>query len=1420
MIPAQKHLLKCIRDLDETGDLGFEEFAHDMISELSSERFHLVSSGRQHGADVRSDPINKSRVHIECKRYVKSPLPVGTLKAKLVDAASSNKQIDTWILVSTKDVDASARDELHEVGLRFGVGVCVFDTSATQSSLCDLVVFAANAPIVCRKYFAENSKAEEAVQTIRNLSAFNGRLDQLKKTLQHSSLFYENACKMSRVWLTESQSTVEHSKSRLGGIHNLDDPNEVVISRKNLLDSIESWYLESDRILAVLGDEGMGKSWLVLNWVNELLSRIDQHLLTIYVPATNIEVDVHTTIAAALARMGAKNLRASDSNEEFWKRKVTLWESSDQKPVSVLFIIDGLNQHIHFKAWASWLQPLLEPELGIRYRVVITCWPLWWTKDLFALQSLTPPPEELNVGGFEDEELNALLKHVCISRCKFSQPVIDLMKSPRLAKLSIKHHNALQDSGDITAARLVYEDHKETYKSRHRRAGLTDSEFREIITQLGQKIRTDFNKKISSTEVAEILKNITYVTGENLVATINDLSAGSWLRPSDRLGKFQVVQEKVPMVIGLTLAAEVANFDADTASKALCEFLDPLKSHSFGAQILIAALTFSLVDSDIGLPGQSAILHNLLQHQNFSQREFEELWRIVGLDSYLFLDFAQSVWLDANTGHFLDEVLIKTFVASAAYPNVLQALTVRLTDWLSVVWTRTQTEFNKHERSNQFSQLNIEICFNDNSGWSWLSYRTLQILAHLPNDSIQKPLLAWSISRAIMQEKHHADIVKWMLRWKTRGTNECYKEIQKARSLLTLVASSVTRRASSYLSAVTSHTKKSRKTFANSEPSERQTYESFSTKTRLDLVIRNMLKNKSWLRKELANSPIKVLNQRLSNKSKLDNTVFDLILRNLECLLFILTERSREKVYSEVELRLKNCPPTTEEDREVVSRLKVAKHIFDLYNTTSPKQAQLRLATGFQLCTQFPINSYDNFHRLYRSSRFEQSKNTEIINASTQGLQCWLDFYRFSRNPSDTSTLPLAKELVLHEDIEVRVRSLVIAINSSDTEAINRFLESKFVNEIPSENSYQDFRYKLVYEQVRSIAILKQCDFSLDVALTKKIRHDAICELVNRRHKEQLVLEEYNKYLKQQFSLLDTEKSYSSDNYIFDQTEAITHLLNFDKQCVTEWLVSWIKHNHTLIRLGRVFMGESPVINMMEALVDVDPNVSLDMFEKLETALTHSLYSSHRFTFFPFRRFSLSERCIEMREKHKDKIKCDKEILDLTCYIFKYGDTDWLYKKINEYLNASSVWHLALGYTLLGYCDESTEADQLWDQCTTRPPIDKWLLRVFRKSFDSYSQNKLCRKSLKKFWTTKDRLVAFRCLRFIEEFCDTRIKLWINPLSPENLADFHDGFNYEKNVACGYLVDRINKDANNRDRELKNVLFHTRKGPSFMPPWS
>ena len=69
-------------------------------------------------------------------------------------------------------------------------------------------------------------------------------------------------------------------------------------------------------------------------------------------------------------------------------------------PLSVLIILDGLNQNWSKQDWSDFLQPVLDDTYRGRFRVLMTCWPDWWSSigELKNLEPKTKSSCKLNCG--------------------------------------------------------------------------------------------------------------------------------------------------------------------------------------------------------------------------------------------------------------------------------------------------------------------------------------------------------------------------------------------------------------------------------------------------------------------------------------------------------------------------------------------------------------------------------------------------------------------------------------------------------------------------------------------------------------------------------------------------------------------------------------------------------------------------------------------------------------------------------------------------------------------------------------------------------------------------------------------------------------------------------------------------------------
>ncbi len=159
--------------------------------------------------------------------------------------------------------------------------------------------------------------------------------------------------------MVRAQASLANAKSRLGGHHSLSESNYGVIPRVAINAQLDDWYISGHGVAALIGDEGMGKSWAAFDWYNVLKSSETGAPLTVFLSATAIDAsDVKSTLAKALAD------QTSVLSLGFWEKRLALWERNGGGSVCILILVDGLNENFQFTGWADWLQPLFEDHLG------------------------------------------------------------------------------------------------------------------------------------------------------------------------------------------------------------------------------------------------------------------------------------------------------------------------------------------------------------------------------------------------------------------------------------------------------------------------------------------------------------------------------------------------------------------------------------------------------------------------------------------------------------------------------------------------------------------------------------------------------------------------------------------------------------------------------------------------------------------------------------------------------------------------------------------------------------------------------------------------------------------------------------------------------------------------------------------------
>ena len=1417
---AQKLLGACLHELNPTGADGFEGLMASALSELTGQAFYVAKSGHQGGSDVRSAPYNLFKVGLEAKRYQPSTkLSLDALLNKITDAASAPVPVDLWVLAATRPVDVSDREKLHAHGEVCGIGVIVLDWPDNLAQLCDLAVICASVANACKVFLKPTEPLTEALNLIRQNSNFENGRSRLLDQLTQADTGYESTRRASERWTVQAQASLANAKSRLGGHHNLGESEYGVIPRTAINAQLDDWYTGGQGVVALLGDEGMGKSWAALDWYNRLKTSETGAPLTVFLSAKSIDAsDVKSTIARALAtQTGVRSV-------EFWEKRLALWERSGGNGVRMLIFVDGLNENFQFTVWANWLQPLFEDQLGGMYRVIVSCWPNWWHGTLAGLTNLTPELLEINVEGFNEVELDRLLAAMDVKRSDFARAVLELMRIPRLSSLVAKHREKLKDSGDVTAERVIYEDWKDRLKRRGPNTGLTDLEMKSFVAELGRNLKSDIDRAVTRKEVIETLSDESGKSSLELQPAITELSSGAWLKPGDKPYTFRVAADRIPFVLGTTLMWHIREETEATVIEAkIAEFLDPLKAHSLGAAILRAAATIALIQTNTSPVLRKTLLYKWLDEHNFHGDDFDAFWRMAGLDPDLFLDLAEERWL-ARAGRSLsDEVLIKGFANAAEFCDFKAALRRRLTQWLGTAWPdpkvgavlgkvdqtkadsqqRAEETRSRHTKwvSSEVAKSFVPVRLDAHEGWSWLSPRALAILSYIERASFVDVLVAWALSRTIMRRARHGEEVAWLLRVNLGDASKTSDVMRSAITHLKAQQSSICEQAAAYLEAAISHVERTdtplvvdegpEETAAAPLPVADMDAHALYEATQQDLA------PFAW-KKNDPESSATLINALIERGLDEHEEALSLLLDNLADLLVVLTPNSRDRLRAAIAAAREAIKSESEADKRASARFESAHLTLQLYDAEPADQSVLVLSHGID-------TGRAEWFSLYRPIALADIVQVDLKNAPASHLANWLGYVE-RLSEEDIAKLDFLPKLMTHGDQSVRHEALVLAAHGHHLPALTVFAASPYA---APPNGEEKLNPK--YEYWRNRALLKFCAFAPDASLAKFLNPESAALIAEQRPTDPDALDQFNTYLRGEFEAVREAKPWSSSRYWCSHRKAVDALVAYDLDSVLAWLTPWLENPGDMS--DKALMNPFPVIDTMQALGGKMPDVALDLYDALIDPPQRGLFSSDRIARFPFE-VPVSERATDLCDRLLEEATTDKALLEVVCSTHRPHRLDWLFAWITRLEASSRPADVAKAYTLLGFCDESDRADAHWQAFLARPPLDDWLCCVFKASVGDYARNRTARRALTRFWSHEKPSVARHALKRVEETCDLHIVNWIEAIRPE-----WKDHPRERRLAFDLATTLLNQ-AVKRDKERrKKELFHTPVAFSVMAPW-
>ncbi|MDY7229137.1 hypothetical protein [Hyalangium rubrum] len=600
-----------------------ERLAAALVGQLLGVTVAVAQSGFQHGGDAGPAGRQGRRLRLECKKYsATTSFSERELLGELDHALARDAALEAWILVATREVPEQIEQSLVQKGELIGVPVLILDWKPAE--LASLAALCASAPnLVAAEFSAEAGVHARALQPVSTEALDRLRRDFQSWSLGFNALRAESLTRLEKIWNSPKASNAALGQNAAGGAQ------DRKVRRDAAHDGLTTWWRDAaqrDAPVAVVGYEGVGKTWATLDW---LVDHKDEQPIILIVPSSTA-VEFTGSSETAIKRFLADRLHelAQVRDRDHWLRRLEklLKRPGDEGPVlTVLF--DGMNQEPSVP-WLQILKGFQAETFEGRIRVILSTRNHHLDNRLQRLRGLIAPavfvqvdPYDVSPGG----ELDQMLAFEGLKQGDLPPDLIALSRTPRLFKLVIRFRERLVEAGQVTVHRVLWEYGRDTFGDR---AGKSFSEddwrawLQEIACHYRDGVRDFSLRTLGETTTRPDL------TDREVFARLSDIIDGQFTT-SGSAGKLQLKPAVVSHALG---AALLSQLDAAlpttfaTVETALTQWLDPITGLDERAEILRAAVSI-LVErgGPTATPVAGVLVTAWLQTQNVTEAHRREL---------------------------------------------------------------------------------------------------------------------------------------------------------------------------------------------------------------------------------------------------------------------------------------------------------------------------------------------------------------------------------------------------------------------------------------------------------------------------------------------------------------------------------------------------------------------------------------------------------------------------------------------------------------------------------------------------------------------------------------------------------------------------------------------------------------------------
>jgi hypothetical protein len=696
-------LRKLLLEVKPSGADGFEGLVADVLADFTGLVIRLAKSGSQFGRDGSSLPAPFA-IALEGKRY-DDALRLEDLAGKaVVGGHVLEGRVDVWVLGATSEVGDDTIAKLTQILEGYGVMLLALDWA--DRPLPPLAVALAAAKDAAVRWF-ERYAPGVALETLANCldtvaahPAFFAQSAYIREQLSAAHVGLEALRRRSAIWLRHRLTERGTSQQSFGQYVTVADPAGPAVPRTELVTRLAEAVRASDaqpNVVAVLGDEGVGKTWLVAQWWASLP---DAPIMLLVAGRRVGRLDPSDPVGSLARLLTEQDGRTSEADVTGWRIRLQRWRAPDavSHPRFVL-VLDGLNEQPSLP-WADLIKGLAKEVQGLGGVVVATCRSAFWGRDVAPRLGRELLVTTLEVGGYADAELSAVLARAGVTVADLPPRVREFVRNPRVCAIAVDLLEPLTLQPDeLAVERLLLEYWHWRVRERGNLVGHTITDFHKLLRSHARAWRERPKRAFDRDDWTA---HSGAATRRGLFDVQNDLSEieeGRFLQVStgDR-GTYEFRPEVLPFALGLLINAELQDGlrdDGTDPSELLDRVLEPVRGFDFVADIVAAAVGLACLDASFPEPACRALIRGWLELQNVDEESGDTMGAYLAARPEPFLDMAE----ESNAAFIRSsgpESLQGLLLARRDHPRVRAALEPRLARWLGQ-WSRRAQRFGDGE---------------------------------------------------------------------------------------------------------------------------------------------------------------------------------------------------------------------------------------------------------------------------------------------------------------------------------------------------------------------------------------------------------------------------------------------------------------------------------------------------------------------------------------------------------------------------------------------------------------------------------------------------------------------------------------------------------------------------------------------------